>query len=45
LEAIKSIQSWAKDAELHADELLLVTNEEGGTVLHMTAEKNQVELL
>ena len=45
LEALETLWSWAKEAELNPDEMLLVQAEEGETVLHVAVERNQVEIL
>lgn len=43
LETLETLWSWTMEAELHTDKLLLVINEEGETVLQVTAEQSQVE--
>jgi len=45
LEALEALWIWAKYGKLHTGELLLVTNEDGVTALHLAAERSQVELL
>ena len=45
LEALETLRSWAKKAELNPDELLLAQAEDGETVLHVAVKRNQVEIL
>jgi len=35
--ALRPLWSWAKEAEINTDELLVDQNEEGDTSLHMAA--------
>ena len=45
LEALETLWSWAKEAELNPDELLLFPTCEGNTAFHWAAQKNHVETL
>jgi ankyrin repeat protein len=43
--ALETLWSWANEAEINPDELLLDQNEEGETVLHLAAKGNHIEII
>jgi len=45
LEALETLWSWGKEAELNPHELLLAKTEEGLTLLHLAAQENHVTIL